>query len=159
MAAGRYTSRVFVIGEALKTALAGKTFSAFQDRTPVPTMGAVDPDQDREQIGVNLNPDETLTEWVNMGPAGRDETIVFDVVHWLGNPNIKTPDAVWQRLEAVAEIIQSVTYNTVTETVTALGYSGEIREGRVRSVRPQVGPAEHGFIGSCVVSFEFRARI
>lgn len=159
MAAGRYTSRVFVIGEALKTALVAKTFTAFQGRTPVPTMGAVDPDQDREQIGVNLNPNETLNEWVNIGPAGRDETVVFDVVHWLGNPNIKTPDDVWQRLEAVADVIQSVTYNTVTETVTALGYSGEIRAGRVRSVRPAVGPGPSGYVGHCIVTFEFLSRI
>lgn len=159
MPAGRYTSRVFVIGEALRTALAAKTFSAFQGRTPVPTMGAVDPDQDREQIGVNLNPDETIAEWVNLSPAGRDEAVVFDVVHWLGNPNIKSPDDVWQRLEAVAEVIQSVTYDTVTETVTALGYSGEIREGRVRSVRPEVGPRDGGWIGRCTVTFEFRSRI
>jgi hypothetical protein len=159
MPAGRYTSRVFVIGEALRTALAAKTYPAFQGRVPVVTMGAVDPDQDREQIGVNLNPDDSLNEWVNLGPAGRDEAVVFDVVHLLMNPNIKTPDEVWQRLEAVADIIQSVTYDTVTETVTALGYSGEIREGRARSVRPQVGPGEHGYVGSCVVSFEFRSRI
>lgn len=159
MAVGRYTSRVFVIGEALKTALAAKTFAAFQGRTPAPTMGAVDPGQEREQIGVNLNPDETLNEWVNMGPAGRDETVVFDVVHLLMCPNIKTPDEVWQRLEAVAEIVQSVTYNTVAETVTALGFTGEIRDGRARSVRPEVGPTSTGYVGRCVVSFEFRARI
>ena len=159
MPAGRYTSRVFVIGEALRTALAAKSFPAFQGRSPVPTMGAVDPDQDREQIGVNLNPDETFSEWVNLGPAGRDETVVFDVVHLLMNPNIKSPDDVWQRLEEVADTVQSVTYDTVAETVTALGYDGEIRDGRARSVHPEVGPMNGGYVGRCVVSFEFRARI
>lgn len=159
MAAGRHTSRVFQVGEKLKAKLDTISFSSFQGRIPEPTMGAVDPDQDREQIGVVLTPQETVAEWVNMSPAGRDEIIGFDVVHLVMNPNIKTPDDVWQRMEEIAGLIQSAVYNTTTEAVVTLGFDGEIPTGRVRSVRPEVGPSGGGFVGRCVVSFEFRARI
>lgn len=159
MAAGRYTSRVFVVGSALLADLQALTIPAFQTRVPPVRFGDTDPDKGNEIIGVIVSPDPPQAEWARMSPAGRDETLVFDVVHRMLNPNVKTPADVWARMAAVADLIQSVTYNTVTERLVALGFNGEVHAGKVVSVTPQVGPIEGGWGGVCTIRFEFLASI
>jgi hypothetical protein len=159
MAAGRYTSRVFVAGEALHTALEALTIPAFQGRTPEVRFGDVDPDYGAEAIVISVNLDRQQIEWARLAPAGRDEVLAFDVVHRIMNPNVKTPDAVWQRLEEVAELVQSVLYDTATETTQLLDFTGEVNMHRIDGVVPEIGPGPQGWIGACTTSMLLRARI
>ncbi len=157
--AGRYTSRVFVAGEALMAALLALSFPAFQGKFPPVRFGDSDPDLGNEVVGVSLDLDRQQIQWARVGPAGRDETLFFNVVHRLVAPNIKDPDSVWQRLEEVADLIQSVMYDTDAETVSLLDYAGEIKMGMVGAVVPQVAPGPDGWIGVCTITFELRTRI
>jgi hypothetical protein len=157
----RYTSRVFDVGTALYEALRSKQFPAH----PV-TAGSVtvefsdeNPSEGNETIAVALNVDGTSMEWRRLSPPGRDETIAFDVVFRTVVPNVKTSATVWERLAAVSAVIESVTYNTTTNTVVPLGVDGEVLAGLIVGVRPSVWPTSEGWGGSLTVSFQFTAQV
>ncbi|MEO6571022.1 MAG: hypothetical protein ABIO83_05695 [Ilumatobacteraceae bacterium] len=156
---GRYTSRVFVAGTALRDALETLDFPPFQGKRPPVRFGDADPDYGNEVIGVALDVERQQIQWARVGPAGRDETLFFSVVHRLMAPNIKNPIEVWERLGDVAELVQSILYDTDTEDVLLLGFAGEVKMGMVGAVVPQVAPGPDGWIGVCTTSFELRTRI
>lgn len=152
----RFPSRVFVVEEAMNAALTALSFPQFQSKAL--RVNPDDPDMAGESVEVMI-PEPTTIEIVRMGPAGRDENVLVDVVHRLLRPNIKTRSAVRARLAEVSAIVESVTFDTIAQTVTALGFDGEILEGQTTGVRPEIAPSADGWIGVNTVSFRFLAAI
>lgn len=161
MSAGRYTSRVFLVGKALRDALAAVTFPPHPTtgKSPAVEFSDVDPSMGAESICVALNVDQTTMDWRRLSPPGRDETITFDVVARSLVPNVKTSAAVWDRLEEISGVLESVVYDTATESVIQLPVPGLILAGLVGSVRPSVWPSSDGWQGAVVVSYSFTACI
>ena len=162
MAAGRYTSRVFVVGRALKAALTAATFPPHPvtGKTPAVEFSDEDPSLGAETISVALNEDlSAFSTWARLSPPGRDETITFDVVFRTVVPNAKTSADIWDRLEAVSAVIEGVVYDTALEAVIPFAYSGEVQAGAVSSVVPNVFPGPEGWLGQLAVSFTFLAEI
>lgn len=161
MSAGRYTSRVFVAGEAIKTKLDAVTFTAHPvtgDR-PVVEFSDEDPSDANETISVALNVEQTSADWRRISPPGRDEVITFDVVIRSLVPAGYTSAQVWNRLETLSGEVEGIVYDTSTEEIVGLGFTGEVVVGRVTGVRPYVVPTPDGWMGACVVTFQCQAQI
>lgn len=160
MAAGRFTSRVFVAGEAIHAALAAATFPAHPTGfTPQVFFADEHPDDAIESIIVALDPDATSTEWRRMSPAGRDESLRFLVTIRTMIPAVETSAEVWDRLEELTAVVEGIVFDTATESVIPLGFDGEVDVPRVASVAPSVSPGPQGWIGGCVVAIECLSQI
>lgn len=161
MTAGRYTSRVFVVGETIKAALESAQIPDHPVTGDCPQVEFSDeePDEGNESIAIALNTDATQTEWRRLSPPGRDEDIAFDVIARSFVPCGFTSAEVWDRLEDLSAAIESIVYDTTTESVVGLGFDGEVDVARVAAVRPSVFPTNQGWMGAVVVSFACRAQI
>lgn len=155
----RYPSRVFAFGTALHAALETKTFPTHPglDDPPSVQFSHENPN-DPVVICVALNADETTSEWRRLSPAGRDETITFDVVAYVNVPG-ETSAEVWAYLEELAEVIESVVYDFDANQVIPLGVDGETLAGLTTGARPFVTPTKEGWIGAVAVPFRFLACI
>lgn len=167
MAAGRYVSRVFDAGEALYDALVAASWPAHPatGRTPTVEFADEDPDYGEEKVVLVANPDEAVTEWARASPAGRDESMVFQAVirsfvveKAAGSPP-STQLPKWQRLAALSAVAEGVVYNTSTERVVPLGFTGEVPIGRVAGVQPEIINTKHGAVGIVTVTYALRADI
>lgn len=156
----RYSSRVFAVGSALHAALAAKTWplNPGLDERPKVMFSDEDPDVP-ESICVALNADATSSEWRRLSPPGRDETITFDVTCRSFVPSVDTSTAVWMRLAALADVAESVVFDTAAQKVVPLGVDGEALLGLSTGTRPVVFPSGGGWLGLVVVSFRFQAQI
>lgn len=156
----RYTSRVFEFGTALHTALDAATWPAHPVTAILPTVGFGETFEisGGETVALALNPERSLIEWKRVSPPGRDESVGFDVVV-RSNVTLATSAEVWARLEALADVVQSTVFNTVSQTVNPLGVDGEVLYGLAGQVLPDVWPVANGHAGATVVSFTFLAQI
>ena len=156
------TSRQFAAIRALRARLGEQAFPAHHvtgDPVRLPVgFTAVLPDVGAERIGITLNLDETSTEWMRVGPAGRDEEFAVDV--WIST-NLPGQDdvAVFDRLEQLSEVVQLCTYDEITQRVRKLDYPGEVESARVGAHRFVIVGSGDGFAGQAVVSFQFTGRI
>jgi hypothetical protein len=159
--AARYPSRVFVAGEAIKAALDAVSFAAHPTTGDTPAVEFSDefPDDGNECIVVGLNADPTRAEWQRMSPAGKDETLFFDVTFRTVVPGVETTAAVWDRLEAIAGQIEGIAYeHDASPRVLTLGFDGE-HWTSVVAVTPHVWPTNQGWQGAVVTTFEIQASI
>jgi hypothetical protein len=160
--ATRYTSRVGARGNALYAALQAATFPVHPTTAerPVVQFADVDPEMGAETISIVLDVEETSTVWRRMSPPGRDETIVFNVLIRCHTPLEDDTSAVWDRVTALSDVVQSIVYDTTTNRVVPLtDDESEVVGGRVRAVGQRVDPGPDGWTGVGTVSFEFLARI
>lgn len=154
MPAGRYTSRVFAMGSALYTKLSAVSIDPHPNTavTPPVWFSDEDPGSANEYVTVALNEDGSQIEFQRLGPAGRDETVAVDVVFRTLTEWGESSD-VWDRLEHVADKIQSVVYDTVNEQVVNLDFDGE-QWSQVVSVQPFVWPVTGGWNGAVRITFQ-----
>lgn len=164
--AQRYPSRVFEAGEKLYDRLLSISFPnhPVTDDAIKISFGDEDPDLGAEQIIIVANPDEAFTEWVRASPAGRDETIVFDVIHRSATIEMDTDDEPsqlikWRWLSTVSDLIETAVFNRATNKVNPLGFDGETPIGRVAGVRPEITNTNQGAVGVNTVTVELRADI
>lgn len=156
------TSRQFAAVRALRARLGEQAFPPHHvtgEPVAIPVGFTAElPDVGSERIGIVLNPDETVTEWKRVSPAGRDEQFTAEV--WV-TTNLPGQDdvAVFDRLEQLSDVVQLCVYDPVTQAVLPLGFDGEVQTARVGSHRFVIVGSGDGFVGQVVVGFQFTTRI
>jgi hypothetical protein len=160
--AERFTSRVGQRGLDLYNALAASTYPPHPTTgfRPQVTFADLDPDEGFERICVVLDVDATSIEWVRTGPAGRDETIVFNVLVKTRVPLEDDTAAVWGRLTQLVDVVQAVAYDTTSNQVVAIGTdNAHVLGARVSAVAQRIDPDPEGWLGVATVTFTFKERI
>lgn len=150
MSAGRYTSRVFVAMEAIYAKLDALTFAAHPVTGDVPVVqfGDEDPGGANEYISVSLNVDQSSIQWRRLSPPGADEQMFVEVIFRSLVPCGYTSAELFNRLQAISDQIQGAFYDHTTETITDLGYTGEVGATLVTAVQPDCFPTTEGWFGS-----------
>lgn len=150
MSAGRYTSRVFVAMEAIYAKLDALSFTAHPVTGDVPVVqfGDEDPGGPNEYISVSLNVDQSSIQWRRLSPPGADEQMFVEVIFRSFVPCGYTSAQLFNRLQAISDEIQEAFYDHTAETITDLGYTGEVGKTLVTAVQPQPFPTAEGWMGS-----------
>jgi hypothetical protein len=151
----RLTSRVFVAWRALYERL--ESVSSIMGHVPI-IWGDVPADPPREAIFLPGRIDEQSSEWATFGRAGRDEQILLALRHQVIVPGMDG-QALLDRLEAVAEAIQSALRDEATGQPIPLGFPGEVDVCAITRVDPFIMPADEGWIGRTDLVVAVRARI
>lgn len=121
--------------------------------------------EEREYIVVQTNNDQAVSEWNQSSPAGAEERFVLDVVIRSMYPETDPNDpntavrAVLERLEVLADGVQSVTWDPATSKPKAIGFRNEIITGRHVAVETELGRTTEGIVGAVVVRFGLSAQI
>lgn len=161
MAAGRYTSRVFVAQEAWLTKLTAAAYPPHPTtgKTPTVEFGDQDPNKGAEKICLQTNPDDSVAVWARQSPAGRDEIIVLQATIKSYVDNVPTAVAAMARLKALTAVVEATAYDTTNERTVTLGYPGEVNLGLIIGVQPSVWATAGTWHGSCVVTLRSQASI
>ncbi len=154
------TSRVFEATLAVYDKLVTATFAAHPTTAQVPSVFlASDPGwEQNEYVFVIANDDPATSEWTAVGPAQSDEVIVIDV----GIRSMivaETARAVVERLEALADVVQLISYDVITGKPKPVGFTNEANVGRANDVTFSVDQTADGYIGLATVRFRLQARI
>jgi hypothetical protein len=160
--ATRYTSRVGARGNALYAALQAATFPVHPTTAerPVVQFADIPPTMNAETISIVQDAEQSSIEWKRSGPAGRDETIVFDVVIRCMTPLEADELDVWDRVTELSDVVQSIVYDTTTNRVVALtDDESEVYGGHVSANGQRVERWPDGWVGIGIVRFTFNARI
>lgn len=159
MAAGRYTSRVFVALFAVEDALSALSLPANKGKSPPVVFSDEAPEKANEYVTIRLNQPQSSIQWRRLSPPGADERIVVEVVARSFVPGVKKSRDVLLRLQEMSDAIQEAFYNHTTESIENLGFDGEVGNTLVTSVVPDVWPGEEGWVGEVVHTVDISAQI
>lgn len=118
-----------------------------------------------EYVVVETNDDPAVNEWAQSSPAGADELIVVDVRIVTMYPQTDQSDPnlaarrVIVRLGQLADVVQSITYDTSAGKPKKVGFSNEKTTGRRESVSFRLAHTHEGVVGESTVRFVLAARI
>lgn len=163
----RWHSRVFEVLTWMNDQLESAAWPPHPTTNETPNVGvgnSYDPTKDEylsaEAIDVVYRVGDNATiEWNRVSPAGRREEFDVDVYVRTNVPGALRED-VWARLEALSEVVQSVTYDPATRAFTAPGERPwSIELGGLSRVAPQAWRTDEGWIGDCIVTFTVHTNI
>lgn len=113
-----------------------------------------------------LAPEEpTQAQWIQAGPASRDELIPIRVIVMSNVPGETSGSEgeaqrnVIKRLKAIADPVQSVAYDTATGKPRKFDFENENHVGLVTGVSFELFKTDNGYVGEATVEFLLRAQI
>jgi hypothetical protein len=112
-----------------------------------------------EYVVVALMDDPSSSDWVLLGPASKEERFVVDVGIWSAVPSEYSPRNAVLRLEALADVVQSITWDAATNKPKAVGFRNERRVGSWQYARFRLDPSDNGMLGQAHVRFGLTAQL
>lgn len=163
------TSRVFDATSAVFARLTEVSFPPHPvgEPRPVPVFLFREPAWEADEyVTVRTTDDPALNDWILSGPASSEEQIVVDVTVVSWRPATDADDgpneaaiAVLRRLEELADVVQMIAWDPVTNRVRPIGFSNERVTGRRSSVQFALGHTTEGVVGQALVRFALVAQI
>jgi hypothetical protein len=112
-----------------------------------------------EYVTVVTSPEQTLNEWARMGPAGRDEEFVIDVLVRSQVPAEFDELQAWHRITDLVVEVQKGLYRVSDGKPVSLGFPNERRTGRAQAVDQRLELVDSSWVGRGIVRTAHSARI
>lgn len=154
------TSRVFEALRKLHAALDAAAFPAAPGGAlPQLCFHSVPIDRHGEFVAILVNDEESTADWIQTGPAAKEERFTLDVVI---HSNLRAQFdglAVIERLEQIADVVQGVLWDATNNKPKALGFQNERIVGRWTGVAPTLYELDTGIVGEAVVRIGLVAHV